>query len=338
MGLADMAKKKTTAAVEMKICPSCESSIPTNTEVCSCGWDFPPYAPPVEPVESDWSAPEEWFAEITPEFPASPMLRVAYTSYKLAGVLASLHWNEVTDSDPEIGDFYYDTSEGIREFNRDMRILDEYLPRGEWRPGYPPAELMMFDYDRLLKPTGTALKVGAWYGNNVARIVQQVGFDLRNRISNDDGRPDLLGQADRKFYAVSPESDKSFSGLHTWAETVTKDALGELIAATKAEHSRVESEQRLDSTHSQSDLAKKPVVTVGNDCQIVINGLAFALVFEQAQYLDTLIKRGDWMSKGDYDRILGNGSDSRPDRIKNGLPPDVKSHIRTEKSKGSKWI
>ncbi len=261
MGLAGMAKKKTTPAVEMKICPSCEASIPTNTEVCSCGWFFSQNSPPVDSVESEWSAPEEWFAEIPPEYPVSPMLRVAYASYKLADVLASLYWYEVADSDPEFENFGYDPSEGIREFNRDMRILDEYLPRGEWRPGYPPPELMMFDYDRLLKPTGTALKIGAWYGNNVARIVQQAGFELRRRINNDDGRPDLLGADERNFYAVSPHSEATFAGLHIWSESITEAALRELKAETVTEHAKVEAEQRFTVKSKQKDNKPTPSLT-----------------------------------------------------------------------------
>lgn len=70
--------------------------------------------------------------------------------------------------------------------------------------------------------------------------------------------------------------------------------------------------------------------------QIAIDGTAISLTWEQARYLDVLIKHGDWMSDSEYRRDHGSEND-RPDRWRKALSPIVQTSIETDRKKGSRW-
>lgn len=86
------------------------------------------------------------------------------------------------------------------------------------------------------------------------------------------------------------------------------------------------------------DKSKKSPVTF-NPPQITIGGIPYALTDDQALYLDTLIKLGNWMSDPEFRKECPQvGDEARPDRWRKSLPGSVKSHLETKQGKGTRWL
>ena len=89
---------------------------------------------------------------------------------------------------------------------------------------------------------------------------------------------------------------------------------------------------------------KKPTVKLGKNPQILLDGNAIALTFEQARWLKALIDAGDWMSDSTYKRENNtstykrenNTPNSRPDRLRKRRQVEILAHVET-KNIGSRW-
>ena len=98
---------------------------------------------------------------------------------------------------------------------------------------------------------------------------------------------------------------------------------------------RLEGEVRAE-TRVEPPKQSIPVVTLGDNPQIVLDGNAVALKYDAAVWLKALIDCGDWMSGPEYRTKHGSEND-RPDRWRKDLPPKVRDRIETDRRKGSRW-
>ncbi len=78
-----------------------------------------------------------------------------------------------------------------------------------------------------------------------------------------------------------------------------------------------------------------PVVTIG-PAQIVMDGQAYPLTPDAAEYLKALIGCGDWMSDPEYKRLRPEVGDNFKARRLN-LPDEIKDYIQIHKSRGRRW-
>jgi hypothetical protein len=82
---------------------------------------------------------------------------------------------------------------------------------------------------------------------------------------------------------------------------------------------------------------QKPVVTLGDNPQIILNGEPIALNFDTAVWIKALIESGDWMSGAAFNKAHPElGGSVRKDRLV--IPGSVAAWIESAPGKGSRWL